>query len=92
MIEVIAGFLILTGAGFFIAGSIGLLRLPDLCCRLHALTKVDNLGLGLTLIGITLLEGSVVFGLKALLTWLLVMVSGAASAHLIANFDSRQTE
>ena len=40
---------------FYLAGSVGLLRLPDLYSRLHALTKADNLGLGLLLL--LLLEG-----------------------------------
>lgn len=48
--------LMLIGAGmlFFLAGSIGVLRLPDLLSRLHALTKADNLGLGLVVLGLTL--------------------------------------
>ena len=41
--------LALLGAGlaFYAAGSLGLLRFPDTASRLHALTKADNLGLGL---------------------------------------------
>ena len=35
------------GAFFFLAGTVGLLRFPDTLTRLHALTKADNLGLGL---------------------------------------------
>ena len=35
------------GAFFFLAGTVGLLRFPDALSRLHALTKADNLGLGL---------------------------------------------
>ncbi len=38
------------GLCFFITGTLGLLRFPDVFCRLHALTKADNLGLGLSLI------------------------------------------
>jgi hypothetical protein len=45
VIETIAGALIGAGLVFFVAGSIGLLRLPDVYSRLHALTKADNLGL-----------------------------------------------
>jgi len=37
------------GAFFFLAGTVGLLRFPDALSRLHALTKADNLGLGLVL-------------------------------------------
>jgi len=38
--------LLLAGAVFFLAGTLGLLRFPDVYTRLHALTKADNLGLG----------------------------------------------
>ena len=40
------------GAFFFLAGMVGLLRFPDTLTRLHALTKADNLGLGLVVLGL----------------------------------------
>lgn len=40
------------GAFFFLAGTMGLLRFPDTLTRLHALTKADNLGLGLVVVGL----------------------------------------
>ena len=92
MIEALS--LALTGAGlfFFIAGSVGLLRLPDLYSRLHALTKVDNLGLGLLAGAVALVAGDLVITLKLLLIWLLVLVSSATSAHLIAQHALRREE
>ena len=84
MIDVVAVGLICIGIGFFAAGSIGLLRLPDLHSRLHALTKADNLGLGLVALGIALVTGSLVIALKLILIWLLVLAASAASANLIA--------
>ncbi len=84
MIDAVAIALIMLGLVFFIAGSVGLLRLPDLHSRLHALTKADNLGLGLLVAGVALLERSVVDALQLLLVWLLVLAASAASAHLIA--------
>ena len=39
MADILAAILILAGLFFYLAGSIGLLRLPDLYSRLHALTK-----------------------------------------------------
>jgi len=84
MIEATALGLIIAGLFFFAAGSIGLLRLPDLHSRLHALTKADNLGLGLLSAGVALIDGSLVTALKLALIWLLVLAASAASAHLIA--------
>jgi len=43
---------IAAGAFFFLAGTVGLLRFPDTLSRLHALTKADNLGLGLVILGL----------------------------------------
>jgi multicomponent Na+:H+ antiporter subunit G len=91
MTDVISGVLILAGLGFFMAGSLGLLRLPDLYTRLHALTKADNLGLGLVVLGLALQAESLLAALKLTLVWLLVLSASAASAHLIAQ-RSRQDE
>ena len=92
MIEAIALGLILAGLFFFVAGSVGLLRLPDLYSRLHALTKADNLGLGLLASGAALLAGDVIIALNLFLVWLLVLAASAASAHLIAQHALRRGE
>jgi multicomponent Na+:H+ antiporter subunit G len=84
VIELLAAVFLWSGLAFFVAGSIGLLRLPDLHSRLHALTKADNLGLGLLIIGLILLDGGLLLGLKLVLVWLLVLAASAASAFLIA--------
>lgn len=72
------------GAVFFLAGSLGLLRFPDAYTRLHALTKADNLGLALVVIGLLPQAGSLAAGLKLIVIWLLVLLSGAAVSQLIA--------
>lgn len=90
MIDVIAVSLIVLGLVFFVAGSVGLLRLPDLFSRLHALTKADNLGLGLIATGVALLAGDVLIALKLLAVWLLVLLASAASAHLVAQHALRR--
>ena len=72
---------------FYAAGSIGLLRLPDLLSRLNALTKADNLGLGLLATGVALLAGDLVIGIKVLLVWVLVLAASASSSHLIARYS-----
>ncbi|MBQ0778926.1 MAG: monovalent cation/H(+) antiporter subunit G, partial [Pseudomonas sp.] len=38
--------LLLAGMFFFISGTLGVLRFPDVYSRLHAVTKADTLGLG----------------------------------------------
>lgn len=73
------------GVFFFLAGSVGLVRFPDVYTRLHALTKADNLGLGLVCLGLAIRSGSVVVALKLLLTWLLVLAAGATACYLVAD-------
>jgi multicomponent Na+:H+ antiporter subunit G len=51
--------LLAVGAFFFLAGSTGVLRFPDVYTRLHALTKADNLGLGFVVLGLALQADSV---------------------------------
>ena len=84
MIELLALLLILSGLFFFLSGSVGLLRLPDLFCRLHALAKADNVGLALIALGVTLIDGNPLHGLQLLLIWVLVLAASAVSSHLIA--------
>lgn len=72
------------GAILFLAGTTGLLRFPDAYARLHALTKADNLGLGLVVLGLLPQVDSVSAGLKLLCIWALVLLSGATASQLIA--------
>ena len=75
---------VVVGAFFFFAGTVGLLRFPDSLTRLHALTKADNLGLGLVVLGLLPQVDSVSAGLKLVCIWLLVLLSGATAGQLIA--------
>lgn len=83
MSDSFALLLVYAGLFFFAAGSIGLLRLPDLHSRLHALTKADNLGLGLLVSGLAIYSGSLMTTLKLVLVWALVLAASAAGAYLL---------
>lgn len=71
------------GAFFFLAGTAALLRFPDSLTRLHALTKADNLGLGLVVLGLLPRTGSFLGGAKLVILWGLVQLSSAAVAQMI---------
>jgi multicomponent Na+:H+ antiporter subunit G len=90
VINILSSIMLLAGVFFYLAGSIGLLRLPDLYSRLHALTKADNLGLGLLMAGLALHSQDLFIILKLLLIWLAVLAASATSAHLIARQARRQ--
>ena len=78
------------GAFFFLAGTVGLLRFPDVFTRLHALTKADNLGLGLVILGLLPRVDSVFTGFKLICIWLFVLLSGSVASQLIARAERRR--
>ena len=90
MIETLAILIIFCGLFFFFSGSIGLLRLPDLFSRLHALAKADNVGLALVTLGVIILEPDPLNDIKLVFIWLLVMAASAISSHLIARHALRE--
>jgi multicomponent Na+:H+ antiporter subunit G len=72
------------GAFFFMAGTVGLLRFPDALSRLHALSKADNLGLGLIALGLLFQAEGPFAALKLFIVWLLALLAGATVTQLIA--------
>lgn len=81
--------LLILAALFFLAGTVGLLRFPDVHSRLHAITKTDNLGLGFLVAGLALQAGSAAVAVKLLVVWLLMLLGSATAAYLIANHALR---
>ena len=76
----------MTAAGliFFAAGTLGLIRFPDTHSRLHALTKADNLGLGLIALGLTVQAPGGADLFKLVLIWALAILAAGATAQLVA--------
>lgn len=81
---------LIVGAAFFLAGTVALLRFPDVYTRLHALAKVDNLGLGFTLLGLLLRTENPASALKLVLVWLLVQAASSTVSFLIARRARRR--
>ena len=91
----IGALLSLLGALFFLASAIGVIRLPDFYCRMHAPTKAATLGLALFALG-SLVQGSF-HGAEAELHWLedllllaVVFVTLPLSAQALAHSARRR--
>ena len=64
LLPLVADLLGLIGAMFFLISAIGLLRLPDFFCRIHAPTKAATLGVMLLSLGAilnSLVQGNLVW-------------------------------
>ena len=84
LIDFISQLLLIIGTLFFLAGTAGLLRFPDVYTRLHALTKADNLGLGFIVAGLALQAETWLVACKLVVIWLLALLASAAACHLVA--------
>ena len=76
-----AVFLILLGLFFLVVGSVGILRLPDVFSRAHALSLTDSLGAVFVLGGLAIYEGFTVNFLRIAVVLLLVYLMNPVISH-----------
>jgi multicomponent Na+:H+ antiporter subunit G len=88
-LDILTVLAVSAGAFFFLAGTVGLLRFPDALSRLHALTKADNLGLGLVVLGLLPRADGTLDALKLIVVWLLVLLAGGTVSQLLARVAQR---
>lgn len=63
--------------------AIGLLRLPDLYTRMHAVTKAGTLGIGLVLVAAAVAFADLSVAARAVVALLFVLLTAPVSAHMI---------
>lgn len=83
MTDIIAALLMVGGTIFMGVAAIGLLRLPDLYTRMHAVTKAGTLGAGLVLLAAAVSFGDVSVTARVLVALLFVFLTAPVSAHMI---------
>jgi len=76
--------LLISSSFFFLVGTIGLIRMPDAFCRMHATTKSDTLGAGLALLALVIYRGFDVISIKLLIILLFVWITTPTAAHIMA--------
>lgn len=84
VLQYIAAFFFLGGFFFLVVGVIGLLRLPDVYTRMHAMGKCDTLGAGMVLIGLMLLIMDITNITKLILIGVMIATINPIVTHLIA--------
>jgi multicomponent Na+:H+ antiporter subunit G len=72
---------IMVGLFFLIVGAIGVVRLPDVFSRSHAVSLTDSLGAFLMLFGIALHEGLGINTLKILVVLVLLYILNPVISH-----------
>ena len=78
---VLAIGLIVIGLFFLVVGSIGMLRLPHVFARAHALSLTDSLGAVFVLAGLAVYQGFTMNSLKIMIVLALVYLLNPIIAH-----------
>ena len=73
------------GLFFVLAGTLGVLRLPDFYTRLHAAGMTDTLGAELILIGLIIQSGFTQLSLKLLIVGFFLFVTSPTATHAVAH-------
>ncbi len=73
------------GLFFVLAGTLGVLRLPDFYTRLHAAGMTDTLGAELILLGLIIQSGFSQLTLKLMLVGFFLLVTSPTATHAVAH-------
>ena len=87
MKEVIFIIFLFGGLFFFLVGTLGIIRFPDLFTRAHSAAKCDTLGAMLCLTSLIILEGLSMVSLKIVLVLIFVWIANPTATHLIAKAE-----
>ncbi|MFQ9935321.1 MAG: monovalent cation/H(+) antiporter subunit G [Phascolarctobacterium faecium] len=82
--EFLAGLFLAGGAFFLLASAIGMLRLPDFYCRLHASGNSETLGVMLSFMGLVIYEGLTLTSLKMIMIFLLIFLGNPIGTHILS--------
>lgn len=85
MIEIIVAVLAAVGWAFSLSGALGIVRMPDVYCRIQCSSKMITMGALPVLIALVIGEGPVsVFGARALLVAILLLIINPVASHALA--------
>jgi multicomponent Na+:H+ antiporter subunit G len=84
IIDLIATFLMISGALLMLIASIGITRMPDIYTRMHTTTKSTSLGILLIFVGMGLVFSGQGVWLKAIIAIVFIFMTVPVASHVIA--------
>lgn len=90
MTAILVACFLISGSLLILIAALGIVRLPDVLCRAHALTKAMTLGISLLLIGLMIHHGTEAAALKVILAILFQVITLPVAGHLIGLVALRQ--
>ena len=84
LIPIFSGLSIFIGVVALLIGSFGLIRLPDVFCRIHAAGMIDTAGASFIILGMSIYEGFSFVTIKLLLIGIFLFFTSPIAAHAVA--------
>ena len=84
LITILSGFFIACGVVSLLIGSLGLLRLPDVYCRIHAVGMIDTAGASFIILGMIIHEGFTLVTVKLVLIGVFMFFTSPIATHAVA--------
>lgn len=78
------GALLLAGSAFMVVAALGVVRLPDLFCRMQAAAKTGTAGAGLLLLGTAVYFEDLQVATRAISVIAFLFLTAPVAAHLLA--------
>lgn len=92
MKNIIVTIFLFGGLFFFMVGTLGIIRFPDVFTRAHSAAKCDTLGAMLSLSSLIILKGFSLVSLKILVILIFVLIASPTATHLIAKGEYTRQE
>lgn len=84
VLTLLTAALVVVGAFFALAASIGIVRLPDLYTRMHAASKAGSVGSGLLLVALAVHADDIGVAMRCVAGVVFFLLTAPISAHLLA--------
>ena len=82
--EILSGVSLFLGVIALLVGSLGLLRLPDVFSRVHAVGMIDTAGAGFILLGMLFHTGLTLVGVKLIAVAIFLFFPSPIATHAVA--------
>lgn len=89
LIEIMSGLCIAVGVVALLTGSLGLIRLPDLYSRTHAVGMMDTAGVGFIILGLIIHEGFTLISVKLALVGIFLFFTSPIATHAVSQVAYR---
>ena len=84
LVLVLSGLSIAIGVIALLIGSLGLIRLPDVYCRIHAVGMIDTAGAGFIILGMIIHQGFSLVSFKLALIGVFLFFTSPIATHAVA--------